>query len=141
MEKALAAYTPDTDLGPQIIQKAIVDTWAGTFLYYFYVLEYAHLRQSVVDFVCKYRPGENPRLGDPWMFGSYNYNVEIIFDDGNVLFRFPIPGVAVCPDDKVKAEVATIRYVADHTNILVPRIYHWGTAADNPTLLHVCPSS
>lgn len=30
-----------------------------------------------------------------------------------------------------------MRYVADHTSIPVPHIYHWGTAADNPTLLHV----
>ncbi|POS69793.1 phosphotransferase [Diaporthe helianthi] len=136
VEQALEAYTPDNSIGPQIIQQAIADSWAATFIYYLYTQD-AHLRQSVIDLVCKYRPGENPRLGDPWKFGSYNYNVEIIFDDGIVLFRFPIPGVAVYPDDKVKAEVATIRFVADHTSIPVPRIYHWGTAADNPTRLHV----
>lgn len=136
VEKALEAYTPGTGIGPQIIQEAIADSWAATFMLYLHG-EGAHLRQSVIDLVCKYRPGKNPRLGDPWKFGSYNYNVEIIFDDGAVLFRFPIPGLAVYPDGKVKAEVATIRYVADHTTIPVPRIYHWGTAADNPTRLHV----
>lgn len=37
----------------------------------------------------------------------------------------------------VKAEVATIRYVADYTAIPVPHIHHWGTAAENPTGLRV----
>lgn len=136
VKEALEAYTPDTDIGPQIIQQAIADCWTPTFMAYFYA-EDVHLRQSIIDFICKHRPGENPRLGDAWKFGSYNYNIELVFDDGSVLFRFPIPGVVVYPDDKIKAEVATIRYVAEHTNIPVPRIYHWGTAADNPTRLHV----
>jgi hypothetical protein len=136
VKEALEAYTPDTDIGPQIIQQTIVDSWAGTFFYHVYH-EDPDLRQSLIDFICKYRPGKNPRLGDPWKFGSYNYNLEIIFDDEIVLFRFPIPGVVVYPDDKVRAEVATIRYIAEHTTIPVPRIYHWGTAADNPTRLHV----
>lgn len=136
VKEALEAYTPDTDIGPQIIQQAIADCWTPTFMAYFYA-EDVHLQQSIVDFICKHRPGKNPRLGDAWKFGSYNYNIEMVFDDGSVLFRFPIPGVVVYPDDKIKTEVATIRYVADHTNIPVPRIYHWGTAADNPTRLHV----
>lgn len=37
-----------------------------------------------------------------------------------------------CPDEKVLYEVATMRYVAANTTIPVPRIYHFGTAADNP---------
>ncbi|CAN8102925.1 unnamed protein product [Discula destructiva] len=91
----------------------------------------------MLDFVCKHRPGANPRLGDPWQHGSYNYNVEIIFDDGIALVRFPIPGVVAFPDEKVRAEVATIRYVGEHTSIPVPHIHHWGTTAENPTALNV----
>ncbi|KAG8169937.1 hypothetical protein KVR01_000682 [Diaporthe batatas] len=138
VEKALEAYQPDSDSGPEIIQQTINDAWVGTFIYYFFT-EHGDLdlRQSVIDFVCKHRPGANPRLGEPWNFGSYNFNIEIIFDDGIVLFRFPIPGVGVYPDDKIQTEVATMRYVADHTNIPVPHIYRWGTAAENPTRLHV----
>lgn len=95
------------------------------------------MRQRVIDFVLKHRPGTNPRLGDPYRYGAFNFIIEIILDDGIVLFRFPIPGVTVYPDDKVKAEVATIRYVAEHTTIPVPHIYHWGTAGENPTGLNV----
>lgn len=74
--------------------------WVGTFIYQFFV-ENSDLRQSVIDFVCQHRSGTNPRLGDPYSYGSYNFNIEIIFDDGIVLFRFPIPGVVVHPDEKV----------------------------------------
>lgn len=37
------------------------------------------------------------------------------------------------PDEKVLYEVATIRYVAAHTTIPMPHIYHYRTAAENPT--------
>ncbi|KUI63023.1 Altered inheritance of mitochondria protein 9, mitochondrial [Cytospora mali] len=136
VKMALEAYQTDDGTGPEIIQQTIVNTWVGTFIYQFFIKD-AHLRQSVIDFVRKHRPGTNPRLGNPYRYGSYNFNIEIVFDDGIALFRFPIPGVVVYPDDKVKAEVATIRYVADHTSIPVPHIYHWGTAGENPTGLHV----
>lgn len=138
VQKALEAYRPNTGVGPELTQQSINDAWVSTFISQFFTeQEDLDLSQSVIDFVCKYRPGENPRLGDPGSYGSYNFNIEIIFDDGIVLFRFPIPGMDIHPDEKVKAEVATIRYIAEHTTIPVPHIYHWGTAADNPTRLHV----
>lgn len=136
VKEALETNQTDDGTGPGIVQQTIVDHWVGTFIYQFFI-EDTKLRQSVIDFVCQHRPGTNPRLGDPYRHGSYNFNIEIAFDDGTALFRFPIPGVVVYPDDKVRAEVATMRYVADHTTIPVPHIYHWGTTAENPTGLHV----
>ncbi|KAI7782272.1 Altered inheritance of mitochondria protein 9 [Diaporthe eres] len=118
------------------LTRTIVDTWVPTFIYQFFV-ENADSRQSVIDFVCQHRHGTNPRLGDPYRYGSYNFNIEIIFDGGIALFGFPIPGVVVYPDEKVKAEVATIRYLADYAAIPVPHIHHWATAARNPTGLRV----
>lgn len=136
VKEALENNQTDDGIGPGIVQQTIADHWVGTFIHHFFV-ENADLRQSVIDFVCQHRPGTHPRLGDPYRFGSYNFNIEIVFDDGIALFRFPIPGLVVHPDDKVKAEVATILYVAECTTIPVPHIYHWGTAAENPTGLHV----
>lgn len=37
------------------------------------------------------------------------------------------------PEEKVRYEVATMRYVAAKTTIPVPHVYHYGTAAENPT--------
>ncbi|KID86277.1 phosphotransferase family protein, partial [Metarhizium majus ARSEF 297] len=37
------------------------------------------------------------------------------------------------PDEKTKYKAATMRYVVANTTIPVPKIYHSGTAAENPT--------
>jgi hypothetical protein len=37
------------------------------------------------------------------------------------------------PEEKVRYEVATMKYIAAKTTIPVPKIYHFGTAAENPT--------
>ncbi|KAK8863110.1 phosphotransferase family protein [Apiospora arundinis] len=37
------------------------------------------------------------------------------------------------PEEKIRYEVATMRYVAANTTIPIPHIYHYGTAAENPT--------
>lgn len=49
------------------------------------------------------------------------------------MFRVPIPSLVAFPEEKTRAEVAAMLHVAKHTTIRVPRVYHWGTAADNPT--------
>lgn len=49
------------------------------------------------------------------------------------MFRVPIPGLVAFVEEKTRAEVATMLHVAEHTTIRVPRVYHWGTAGDNPT--------
>ena len=46
-------------------------------------------------------------------------------------------GVVAFLDEKALNEVATMRYVAADTTIPVPRVYHYGTAAENPTGLGV----
>lgn len=42
-------------------------------------------------------------------------------------------GIVKCPDEKVRHEVAMMRYVAEKTTIPVAKVYHYGTAAENPT--------
>lgn len=42
-------------------------------------------------------------------------------------------GIVKHLDEKVRYEVATMRYVAENTTIPVAKIYHHGTAAENPT--------
>lgn len=49
------------------------------------------------------------------------------------MFRVPIPGLVAFTEEKTRAEVAAMLHVAKHTTIRVPRVYHWGSAADNPT--------
>lgn len=49
------------------------------------------------------------------------------------MFRVPIPGLVAFAEKKTRAEVAAMLHVAEHTTIRVPRVYQWGTAADNST--------
>lgn len=48
-----------------------------------------------------------------------------------------MPGLVAFPDAKTRAEVGAMLHVASHTTIRVPRIYHWGTIADDPTGLNL----
>lgn len=102
IKKAIESSREEDNIGPELIQQSILDVWAGTFIYNFFVDEDARLRQSVIDFVCQHRPGSNPQLGRHDLFGSCNFNVEIVFDDGTALFRFPVPRLVAFPDDKVR---------------------------------------
>ncbi|KAK7961796.1 uncharacterized protein PG986_002621 [Apiospora aurea] len=59
----------------------------------------------------------------------------------HVLIRFPIPTKAhrPCPEpwleQRVKGEVMVLKYLARHTAIPVPRVYHCGTAKESPKSL------
>ncbi|KAI0397428.1 phosphotransferase family protein [Xylariaceae sp. FL0594] len=42
-------------------------------------------------------------------------------------------GIVMFPEEKLRYEVAAMRYIEKHTTIRVPKIYHFGTGAENPT--------
>lgn len=52
-------------------------------------------------------------------------------DEGSVIIRFPKPGTAMFPE-KVRNEVAVIRYIQEHTSIPVPFILHLGAREESP---------
>ncbi|KAB5530465.1 hypothetical protein GE09DRAFT_393036 [Coniochaeta sp. 2T2.1] len=90
-------------------------------------------RDNIVRFVTKHRQGKMAKIREPFS-GSYNTSWRLDYEDGgSVCFCVPKPGAVSFPDEKTSAEVATMRYIAEHTSIPVPRVYHWGTAAENPT--------
>ncbi|KAG8159537.1 hypothetical protein KVR01_010174 [Diaporthe batatas] len=95
------------------------------------------LRDRILALVKKYHPGM-PTGENRWYYGSYNLSIAFNFYDESAgpsiaMFRVPIPGLVAFPEEKARAEVATMLHVAEHTTIRVPRVYHWGSAADNPT--------
>ncbi|KAK4185911.1 hypothetical protein QBC35DRAFT_555303 [Podospora australis] len=49
------------------------------------------------------------------------------------LMRIPIPGMGIFPEEKLRAEAAIMAFVREHTTIPVPRVWHFSTAAENPT--------
>ncbi|KAL1871110.1 hypothetical protein Daus18300_004855 [Diaporthe australafricana] len=88
-----------------------------------YKLVYRHYKggkQKLVD------------IGTP-VHGSFNLNWRFGFETGSAMFHVPFPGSTKFFDEKIRAEVATMKMIEERTIIPVPHIYHWDYAADNPT--------
>ncbi|KAI1376982.1 phosphotransferase family protein [Hypoxylon crocopeplum] len=89
--------------------------------------------RAIGNFILKYKDGK-AKLMHAVIKGGYNMVYRLEYKDGSsAVMRIPIRDVVPFPDEKVRYEVATIRYVAVNTTIPVPYIYHYGTADDNPT--------
>jgi hypothetical protein len=87
---------------------------------------------EIYEFIHQYVPGTPARVGRV-VRGSFNAIFPAFFDDGRAAaLRVALAGVNAFPDEKVRVEVATMRYIEKMTSIPVPHVYHWGTAAENP---------
>ncbi|KAF5558995.1 kinase [Fusarium mexicanum] len=94
-------------------------------------LNKATIYRDIANFILKYRSGKAVELHRP-IKGGYNVFYRLEYADGtSTAIRIPSPATRF-PDEKVRYEVATMRYVAANTTIPVPKIFHWGTAEDNP---------
>ncbi|KAI0550520.1 phosphotransferase family protein [Xylaria curta] len=103
-----------------------VDEWERS-------LHKAELYRAIANLIKKYRPGEAVELHTP-IRGGYNVFYRLEYKDGSsAAMRIPSKGIVRFPEEKVRYEVATMRCVAAKTTIPVPKIYHFGTAAENPT--------
>ncbi|OBT72279.1 hypothetical protein VF21_07947 [Pseudogymnoascus sp. 05NY08] len=93
----------------------------------------AEIYRGIAALILKYRPGDAVELHIP-ISGGYNVFYRLEYKDGSSAgMRIPSEGSVKCPEEKVRYEVATMRYVAANTTIPVPEIYGWGTADENPT--------
>ncbi|KAJ5556361.1 hypothetical protein N7494_000276 [Penicillium frequentans] len=65
--------------------------------------------------------------------GAFNMVFRMKFSDTeSAVMRLPKPGFCVFPEEKVKIEVAVMRFLQTHTNIPVPRVFHCGTIQESP---------
>ncbi|KAK7413721.1 hypothetical protein QQZ08_012565, partial [Neonectria magnoliae] len=88
--------------------------------------------RKIGNFIHQHRPGK-PVVLHRAIRGGYNVFYRLEYEDGSsAAIRIPCPAVVKFPDEKVRYEVATMQYIAANTTIPVPKIYHWGTAEDNP---------
>ncbi|OBT57307.1 hypothetical protein VE04_01731 [Pseudogymnoascus sp. 24MN13] len=93
----------------------------------------AVIYRGVAALILKYRPGEAVELHMP-IKGGYNAFYRLEYKDGSSAgMRIPCKGIVKFPEEKIRYEVATMKYVAANTTIPVPKIYGWGTAEENPT--------
>ncbi|KAE8351353.1 phosphotransferase family protein [Aspergillus coremiiformis] len=75
-----------------------------------------HVYVVIKDFILTYRDGKPIEVKD----------------SSSVILRIPIPGLSRFPEEKVRNEVATMKYLREHTTIPVPTIFHWGSRAESP---------
>jgi hypothetical protein len=74
--------------------------------------------------------------GDPVDFtligkGSYNISFRMEFDKAPpTVIRFPLPATLRFPDEKIRNEVAFMRYVREHTSIPIPRVIYRGVTSE-----------
>ncbi|KAI0408163.1 phosphotransferase family protein [Xylaria palmicola] len=87
----------------------------------------------VASFIKKHKPGDAVELHKP-IRGGYNICYRLEYKDGSsVAMRIPRRGVVRFPEEKIRYEVATMKYIEANTTIPVAHIYHYGTADENPT--------
>ncbi|KND87319.1 hypothetical protein TOPH_08058 [Tolypocladium ophioglossoides CBS 100239] len=95
-------------------------------------LHNAETYRATANLILKYRPGEAVELHKQ-IKGGYNIFYRLEYKDGSsAAMRIPCKGVVRFPDEKVSYEVATMRCVAAKTTIPVPKVYYYGTRAENP---------
>ncbi|RAH47260.1 phosphotransferase family protein [Aspergillus brunneoviolaceus CBS 621.78] len=88
--------------------------------------------RAIGDFMIKHRRGVPIELCQP-RAGTFNVSFRMKFEDGgSALIRFSKPGTTMFPEEIVRHEVATMRYIQEHTSIPVPFILHWGTGEESP---------
>ncbi|KAK0391426.1 hypothetical protein NLU13_0926 [Sarocladium strictum] len=93
----------------------------------------AQVYRDIGRFINQHRPGEPVELHKP-IRGGYNIFFRLEYKDGSsAALRIPCKGIVKCPDEKIRYEVATMRYIAENTTIPVAKVHHYGTAAENPT--------
>lgn len=82
--------------------------------------------------IAKHRGGTPVELCAP-VRGAFNVCLQMKFEDGgSAIIRFPCPGVVMFPEEKVRNEVAVMRFIERNTTIPVPHVFYHGTADESP---------
>lgn len=76
--------------------------------------------------------GKPATLVTPLIIGGFNvlYPIRLEGSSASVLVRLPCPNQAVFPEEKTIAEAATATYIAQHTQVPVPKVFHHGVDSD-----------
>ncbi|KAI9771882.1 MAG: hypothetical protein M1840_001652 [Geoglossum simile] len=94
----------------------------------------ARAASAVCNLASQFRDSQPCRVVD-LSCGSFNFCFKVLFLDDGVrwMVRFPIPGKAMFPEEKLRGEVAAMRFIKKMTRIPVPTVVAFGTAEDDTT--------
>lgn len=76
--------------------------------------------------------GKPATLNTPLIIGGFNvlYPVKVQGVSDNLLIRLPCPDQAVFPEEKLLAEAATASYLRQHTQLPIPKVFHYGISSE-----------
>ena len=89
------------------------------------------VKRPIAKFILKHDSGDDP-VFTILRKGSFNITLQMKYTYSATNIRFSQPGAILFPEEKVKNEVAVMRYVSDQTSIPVPFILHSGTREESP---------
>lgn len=86
-----------------------------------------NIARSVGDFLLRHHEPDDPVRFAILGKGTFNIALWMSYKTGvAAIIRFPLPGATMFPEEKLRNEVAIMRYIHDRTTIPVPSILHWG---------------
>ncbi|PLB43302.1 hypothetical protein P170DRAFT_419194 [Aspergillus steynii IBT 23096] len=89
--------------------------------------------RPVGGFLVRHHSPDDPEQFSILQKGAFNISLQMEYENGSsAVMRFPLPGAAMFPEEKVKNEVAVMRYIQDRTSIPVPFVLHWGAKTESP---------
>ncbi|KAI1935159.1 hypothetical protein LOZ66_005465 [Ophidiomyces ophidiicola] len=77
------------------------------------------------------------RIFGEWKKGSYNVCIPVAFEDGTEgmgekwMVRIPLLPRLAFPEEKMRSEIATMKYIMEKTTIPIPKIHGYSIAKDN----------
>lgn len=89
------------------------------------------VKRPIAKFILKHDSGDDPEF-TILQKGSFNITLRMKYTYSATNIRFSQPGAILFPEEKVKNEVAVMRYISDQTSIPVPFIIHSGTKKESP---------
>ncbi|PGH05240.1 hypothetical protein AJ79_06851 [Helicocarpus griseus UAMH5409] len=94
---------------------------------------------KVCDLASSFHPDKIPcRIFSDWIEGSYNVCFPVVFnqDERSMegekwMVRIPLLPRLAFPEEKMRGEIATMKYIAEKTTIPIPRLYGYSVRNDS----------
>lgn len=89
------------------------------------------VKRPIAKYMLKHDSGDDPEF-TILRKGSFNITLQMKYTYSATNIRLSQPGAILFPEEKVKNEVAVMRYISDQTTIPVPFVLHSGTREESP---------
>ncbi|EAU35230.1 conserved hypothetical protein [Aspergillus terreus NIH2624] len=101
-----------------------------------WLLQFLHIevKKTIAKFILEHDSGDDPEF-TILRKGSFNITLRMKYTYSATNIRFSQPGAILFSEEKVRNEVAVMRFISDQTSIPLPFILHSGTREDSPLKL------